>query len=374
VHKWPPSGRKRARMGRLLLVFGALAFVSALLTPGGAAELPRGANRPNESYPGLEVEYGTLQTPTGAQLRTIVTHPEAAGKRLPAIQFVQWLSCDTVELPPEPRDGWSKMLRRLITESHALVLRTEKSGVGDSRGPDCGALDYETELAHHRFAFEQLRARADVDPQRIVVFGASMGSTMAPLIARHQPVRGVATWGGGARTWYERQLAFDRRAMELSGRPAHEIAPAMLAHAEFQFLYLVQGITPAEVVRRRPDLAAVPGSVIGLDASGQYGRPFAFHWQAAKQNWAAAWVDVDAPVLALLGEYDWFEEPRSAELIARIANRRAPGQGRFELIPRMDHNFVLFPNAEAAFRDQGGTPNPDAAIDVLLPWLRERLQ
>jgi pimeloyl-ACP methyl ester carboxylesterase len=347
--------------------------VATLFPAIADGELPR-REKPAESYAGLAVEYGSLRTPDGAELRTIVTRPEGAEGRLPAILFVQWLSCDTVELPAEPRDGWSRMLYRLITESRALLLRTEKSGVGDSRGPACASLDYETELAHHRLAFEQLRARADVDPERIIVFGASMGSTMAPLIARGQKVRGVATWGGGARTWLERQLAFDRRALELSGRPAAQIGPAMLKHAEFHALYLTQALTPTEIARRRPDLAGVAAEVIGLDADGQYGRPFAFQWQAASQNWAAAWSEVEAPVLALLGEYDWFEEPRSAELIARIANRRAPGQGRFVLVPRMDHNFTVFETPEGAFREEGGNPDPGAAVEVLLAWLRERLR
>lgn len=351
--------------GRTLARLTILATLSLLATPALVA-----SDSQREAYADLDVEYGVLQTADGASLRTIITRPRNRPGRLPAILFVQWLSCDTIALAPTSRDGWSLMLRRLILESGALVWRTEKSGVGDSRGPACDTLDYETELAHHRAAFEKLRARADVDPDRIVIFGASMGSTMAPLIARGQKVCRVATWGGGARTWYERQLAFDRRAMEFSGSPVGAIAPAMMKHAEFTLLYLLHGQTPAQIAQTRPDLADVAGSVIGLDARGQYGRPYAFHWQAARQNWAAAWSEVDAPVLAMLGEYDWFEDPRSAELIAQIANRRAPGQGSFYLIPGMDHHFALFPNAEAAFRDEQGIPNPDPAVDILLEWLQ----
>jgi hypothetical protein len=32
----------------------------------------------------------------------------------------------------------------------------------------------------------------------------------------------------------------------------------------------------------------------------------AFHQQAQRQNWQAAWARVEAPVLAMYGEYDWF--------------------------------------------------------------------
>ena len=86
-----------------------------------------------ESHPGLDTEYGELLPGDGARLRTIVTKPQGASGRLPAVLFVQWLSCDTIELSPNAQDGWSVMLRRLITESGMLWQRTEKSGVGESK-------------------------------------------------------------------------------------------------------------------------------------------------------------------------------------------------------------------------------------------------
>jgi dienelactone hydrolase len=122
---------------------------------------------------------------------------------------VQWLSCDSIELQPDAQDGWSLMLQRVLHDTGMLVMRTDKAGVGDSIGHSCETLDYDTELAHHRAALAQLRRHPQVDPQRIFIFGVSMGATMAPLIAQGQPIRGIATWGGGARTWFERMIALD---------------------------------------------------------------------------------------------------------------------------------------------------------------------
>ena len=364
--------------GFAVAVVSTFTFAAAPPAYPGArlvGDLPRATNTPLESLPGVDTEYGVLNTSDGAKLRTLVTRPQGRNGRLPAVQFVQWLSCDSIEIAPGAQDGWSRMLRRLVTDSGALVLRTEKSGVGDSqRGPACSALDYDTELADHRGALRYLRARPDVDPQKIVIFGASMGATYAPLVARNERVAGVIVWGGGARTWYERQLAFDRRAMELSGRPATELSQAMLLHAEFQWLYLQERLTPGEIAKRRPDLAGVWSEIVGTSADLHYGRPFAFHWQAQRQDWAAAWSQVNAPVLVLLGEYDWFEDPRSAELIARIVNARVPASAQFHLIPGLNHHFALYPSAEAAFKEQGGQPAADRAMDVLIPWLRRRLE
>jgi dienelactone hydrolase len=336
-------------------------------------DLPHRKGAPFESIPGVDTEYGQLTVPGGTVLRTLVTRPRGASGRLPAVLFVQWLSCNTVEIAPGAMDGWSLMLMRVISESGALVQRTDKAGIGDSRGPPCAALDYEGELAGHRAALAQLRARPDVDPQRIVIFGGSMGASYAPLVARGEQVAGVMVWGGGARTWYERQLAFDRRAMELSGRPAPELTAAMNRHAEFEWLYLQQQLSPQQIAARRPDLADVWRDIVGTSDELHYGRPFAFHWQAQRQDWAGAWAEVAAPVLALLGEYDWFEDPRSGELIARIVNARAPGSAEFHLIAGLDHHFALYPSAEAAYREQGGHPDPERALRVMLPWLKARL-
>ena len=369
------GGHVRPRLWLVLLVLAGLCVAVAQTRAASRVlgDLPHRPGAPLESLPGVDGEYGQLALSNGTVLRTLVTRPQGASGRLPAVLFVQWLSCDSVEIRPQAMDGWSLMLTRVISESGALVQRTEKSGVGDSRGPPCAALDYESELAAHRAALAQLRARPDVDPEHIVIFGGSMGATYAPLVARGEHVAGIVVWGGGARTWYERQLAFDRRAMELSGRPARELAAAMTRHAEFEWLYLQQRLTPQQIAARHPELASVWGDIVGTSEGLHYGRPFAFHWQAQQQDWAGAWAEVTVPVLALLGEYDWFEDPRSGELIARIVNAHAPGSGQFHLIAGLNHHFDAYPNAEAAYREEGGHADPERALKVILPWLKEHL-
>lgn len=333
-------------------------------------DLPRRENRPLEEIPGVDSLYAVLRTPDGTRLRTIVTTPSGTTGRLPAILFVQWLSCDSVELPASQQDGWSRMLRGLAGQSGMVMMRTEKAGVGDSEGPACERLDYETELAHHRAALAALRRSEHVDPQRIVVFGASMGGNMAPLVAAGQQVAGVMIWGGGAKSWFERMLAFERRAKELEGVPATELDTYMRNLARFLVAYLLDRMDPATIAREQPALAQVWSRIVGAGAGTHYGRPLAFHQQAAAQDWAAAWARVDAPVLALYGEYDWYEDAAAHRLVAEIANRRGAGRGRFVLIPATDHHFMRYPDARAAFREEGGTVNADAALAAMLQWLR----
>lgn len=332
--------------------------------------LPRRNDLPLEVITGLDSHYGVLSTPDGARLRTILTRPAGTQGPLPAILFVQWLSCDTIELPSSKQDGWSRMLRRLAQESGMVMVRTEKAGVGDSEGGPCESLDYLTELAHHRAALAAMRRSEHVDPERVFVFGASMGGNMAPLVAADGKVAGVMIWGGGAKSWFERTLGFERRARELEGEPAARLDEDLRSLARFLVAYLLDRKDPASIAREQPALAGVWDRIVGTGEGTHYGRPLAFHQQAAAQNWAAAWERVDAPVLALYGEYDWFEDREAHQLVADIASRGGAGRGTYVEIPATDHHFMRYPDARAAFREEGGVVNSDAAVDAMLRWLR----
>ena len=350
-------------------LFAAVLVVIWFPMAADTADLPRRDGRPPEKIPGLESLYGTLATADGLRLRTIVTRPKGTTRRVPGVFFVQWLSCDTIELPESNRSGWARMMRRVAQESGRVMWRTEKAGVGDSEG-NCARLDYDTELAHHRQALEAFKASPWVDPARIVVFGASMGANMAPLVARGHQVAGVMVWGGGARTWFERQLGFSRRAMELAGKDPGRISARMRDHARFYARYLLDGRTPAQIRADEPELGRVWADIVGTEGDLQYGRPAAFHQQAQRQDWTAAWAAVTAPVLALYGEHDWFEDVGSARTVVRVVNGRGPERARLVVVPRMDHHFTLFATPQDAFRETGGKVDEGPAVEPMLAWLR----
>ncbi len=358
-------------MRATLVLFFALAAASAAAESTLSGDLPRAADAPLEVIDGLDSHYGVLETRDGTRLRTVLTRPSASRGRLPAILFVQWLSCASIELPASKDDGWSRMLRRVARDSGAVMMRTDKAGVGDSEGDPCAELDYETELDHHRDALAALRRSEHVDPERIVIFGASMGGNMAPLVAEGQDVAGIMIWGGGAHTWFERTLAFERRAKEFSDIPAAELDRYIKKLTLFLSAYLLDARAPDAIVERDPDLAGIWTQIVGTGDGTHYGRPLAFHQQAQAQNWPAAWASVQAPVLALYGEYDWFESAEAHRLVADIVNRQLPGQGQFVVLPGTDHHFMRYPDRAAAFRAEGGTVNADAAADEMLRWLRD---
>jgi pimeloyl-ACP methyl ester carboxylesterase len=353
-----------------LLVLSATSPGRALSAARLVGDLPHLGSQPLLDLPGIDTEYGVVRTEGGARLRTIVTKPSGRTGRLPAVLFVPWLSCDSVDFSASSADGWSLMLKQLITQSNMLWQRVDKSGVGDSTGTACDQLDYETELSQYRAAYTALIARPDVDPGHVVIFGGSMGATYAPLIAAGQKVAGVIVWGGGTTTWFERMLAFERHALQLGGADPMQLSAEMTARARFFARYLLQGESPEAISRSDPELGKVWSKLVGTKGDLHYGRPLAFHQQAQRQNWPAAWAQVQAPVLAMYGEYDWFEGRDAVRLIADIVNRQRPGTAEFREIPGLNHHFTRFPSAVAAYHEQGGVADPAEFVSIVLGWLR----
>lgn len=321
---------------------------------------------PEERIEGLDVAYGSVVSELGHRLRTIVTKPKGASGRLPGLFLVGWLSCDSVESPVGEPDGFARLLRHVMTRSGYAVMRMDKPGIGDSGGPACAETDFRTELAGYRAAFRAFAKSDVVDPSRLVVMGMSNGGGFAPLVIGNQKVAGYIVSGGWGKTWLEHMLEIERRRLTLSGLAPGEVSRQMQGLSELYDLYLNGKKTPGQIVRERPRLAA-----LWTDAPAhQYGRPAAFYQQLQDANLAAAWHKVNAPVLSIHGEYDWVMSREDHELIAAWVNRNRPGAGRFVEVPGMDHGYMRYPSAEAAFRGEGGVFAEDAS-ETILGFLHE---
>ena len=83
-----------------------------------------------ETFQNAQVFYGRV----GKGLRTFVTRPTGARGKVPAIFFVGWLSCDSMEYRDGETDGFGAYMLRLIEQSGYATLRMDKPGVGESEG------------------------------------------------------------------------------------------------------------------------------------------------------------------------------------------------------------------------------------------------
>jgi pimeloyl-ACP methyl ester carboxylesterase len=358
---------------RIFMAIATATFV--FTTPAFAApakmtgDLPRKGNKPLEDIPGLEIEYTKVTARDGTRLRAILTRPEGSNSPLPAIFHTEAVSCGTVEFNPASPPIRMQMIAQ---QSGMVTLRVERAGNGDSEGPTCDKLDYDTEVAHYRDAFDQLARHPWVNPDKVMIYGSSLGSTTAPLVADGKKVAGVVVQGAGAVTYLERMIGFDRLNLERSGKyKPDQVSAEMLRRIRFQTHYLLEKKTPEQVVAAHPDLAGVWESLFGTDAKPHYGRPYAWHWQAAEKDFLGAWSRLNAPVMVVFGEYEQFEMRHGHRVIVDTVNRLRPGTATWLEVLQAGHDMRIYPDPVSAYSFQNGERKPELFVGPVVQWLRK---
>ncbi len=320
---------------------------------------------PLETYKTLDLESIELTNSFGDGLRAFVTKPKNARGKLPAILFVSWLSCGTVETP-ERDDSWTMMLREVAEKSGFMMMRVEKPGVGDSNGPACSDCDLITELDGYKAAWRQLKSRPDVDTTKIIVFGASLGGTLASIVGQNQPVAAYVTAVSVYKTWLEHMIELERRRLLLSGKTQEEINNLMPGYIEFHTLYMNYKKTPQQIALEKPHLA----SLWYDEPAHQYGRPAKFYMQVQDLNFMDTWAKTTAPVYIVAGEYDWIMSLEDSQLLANMINQKSPGRATLNIARSMDHHWSVYPNQQAAFDEVNGTYARET-VNSMIDWMKE---
>lgn len=314
---------------RTALVLGVLLFSAAV--PSHAEQATD--ERPREQFKNADTLYDWVRDAQGNQLRTIVTKPKTAQGKVPAIFFVGWLSCDSVEYTRGETDGFGAIFWRLIETSGYATMRMDKEGVGESAG-DCSKTDFLTELSGYRAAFSSLGKYPFVDLDRVFVVGLSNGGGTSPLIAQEHAVRGYVAASSWGRTWYEHMLELERvRLSREKAMTARDTNSALKKFTDFYSLYLIHKMTPGEILKQHADWAGLWYD----EPDGQYGRPAAFYQQLQDLNLGEAWSAVKASVLVLRGSSDSIMSFNDSVAIAEIVNRSNSGHAEFVEVPGADH-------------------------------------
>jgi len=333
-----------------VLYLAALLLLSFTLS----AQTTPGPQR--ENFQNAEVIYGWAQDSAGHKLRMFVTRPKGATGKVPAIFFVGWLSCDSVEYPQGETDGFGAIFWRLIEQSGYATVRMDKAGVGESQG-DCAKLDFGHELQGYQAAFEEILKYDFIDPAKIFVIGLSNGGGTSALVPRQHPVRGYIAASSWGRTWYEHMLELERQRLTHAGQTPAELNSGVKVFTEFYNLYLIRGMKPGEVVAQHPEWKSV-----WYDApDGQYGRPAAFYQQLQALNLGDAWQNVISPVLVMRGTADTIMSDADARAIAENVNRAHAGMARYVEVPGADHLLSV-----------KGKLTDDVA-PTMMKWMQEQL-
>ncbi len=311
-----------------------------------------------ERFQNAEVLYGWAQDSRGERLRTFITRPNNATGKIPAIFFVGWLSCDSMEYADaDTDDGFGILLRRLIEQSGYATVRMDKPGVGESQG-DCSKADFTEELSGYQSAFDEMLKYDFIDPTRIFVIGLSNGGGTSALVPRQHPVRGYIAASSWGRTWYEHMLDLERRRLTEEGKSPTAVNTSVKAFVEFYTLYLIKGMTPGQAVTQHPEWKS-----LWYDSpDGQYGRPAAFYQQLQALNLGETWQRVNESVLVIRGTADNIMSRADSEAIAQIVNQVHPGHARYLEVDDMTHGFTV----KDKFCEE--------LVPTILKWMKEQLE
>jgi len=317
--------------------------------------------------------YDVVETKDGSRLRTALSHRQDVKGPMPLVVLIQWVSCGIVtdDLQPE--------LKTVMDALPVAILRVERSSDGDSEGPACHELDYNTEIRHYTAAILDIVGNRIVDPSRVYLYGSSLGSTIAPLVAQELKrdklqVAGLMVQGGGGLTHVERMINFDRINLERrNDREFRSIHEEMMPRILFQTEYLIKRRHPDEIARDGDAMARVRNDILGLGKFNHYGRPFAWHQQAASHDFLEAWLDVAAPTLVVFAEFDQFEMSYGHRVIVDVLNREHPGIADYVELPNINHFNDFHTDVDQAYFRADGIPAIDLFASEMVKWLRKGL-
>jgi uncharacterized protein len=328
------------------------------------------AGRPREVSADYQVSYGQVKSERG-WLRTIVTAPNGgAAQKHPALMFVQGIGPGTVDFALTADNGYAKVIQPFARSGY-VTMRVDKPGVGDSEGGPFAAVDFQQTLDGYRQALKALLARPDVDPERVFLFGHSMGGYWGPLLAREFKLKGIMVSGTAFRTWIEYDLENTRRQGTLGGTTPLDMHNLLQDKALLNSAWLLEGLDLNQITARYPRLKQlVAQSFVQTPSGPQYsGQHMRFWQQVAALNMPEVWAGASGHVLALYGASDFLTDARDHELLVSWVNFMRPDSARFVQLANSDHAFL----DTATQRDslmQWGRPGGKVNTNIL-PVLNE---
>lgn len=321
---------------------------------------------PMENHENITTIYDQIVSDYGIRQRVIITRPSNRPAPQPAIFVLQGLSCSSIESWPGRTSNFARLLRNLVTQSGMVVMRTEKPGLGDSEG-NCSTTDFQTELNGYETALKKLKELPYVDPKRILVYGSSMGSALAPYFANKYGLNAVISDGTYYRTWFEHMLEIERRIKAFEGNDESSVNQMMnRAYIPLYYGMLVEKKSFRAVVNEFPLLATY-----NYHSDGHmYGRPVAFYHQLQDFDVAGNWQRLSVPVRIRWGTSDWIMSEADNHMI--VTTLKTAGHTDFELYkyPGLDHFDTIQPSMEASYSGEPGVWD-ERISSQLVAWAKE---
>jgi pimeloyl-ACP methyl ester carboxylesterase len=314
-----------------------------------------------ESDPKVETLYSTIEV-GGSLRRTLITIPKRATGRLPAVLLIGGIGCYSVDIPADLNDPY-RVLSHDLSRAGLIVMRIEKSGIGDSQGSPCFETDFDSESQMYAAGLAALLTTPQVDPGKVFLFGHSIGTLIAPRLAAKNAVAGVVVAEAVGVNWFEYELANLRRQSILGGDSPVQ-TDALLRSKEVCMHRLL--------IERQPE-NSIESSMPECKKRNSYPVDALYMQQVAALNIAEPWSKISVPVLAIYGTADFITSEAEHNRIATIVNGVRPNSAEVKLIQGMDHHLEIMGTSERAYEQRviqhkGGPYAEDLSIQIT-KWL-----
>jgi pimeloyl-ACP methyl ester carboxylesterase len=338
---------------------------------GGKASSISGklTGRPKEEEPNLDVIYDQVVS-QGKRIRIIVTKPKGEGK-FPTVFLIGGIGAYSVDAP------FSTMIYGNvlgpIANAGYVTVRVDKPGQGDSEGPLYKDLGFSEEKDAYLQALRLTKTLPFVDPNRIAIFGHSMGSAFGPLVVDEEPVKALAVSGALFKNFEEYMLENGRRQEELANIPEERINDDQRQFNEAMHAMFEEKLSPKMVLTKHAELTAfVRDNMPDVETYSGVGIPF--FRELNETNLAKAWAGAKCDVLSFYDENDFLSGQRDHELIAAQVNKQRPGTAEFKVLPGIDHYFKKTSSQLDSFNNANrpGEFNP-VVVDTLLGFLKKEI-
>lgn len=323
---------------------------------------------PRETHTNIETLYEEVTSPYNITQRVIITRPKAQVNS-GAIILIGGLSCSSIEVYPGRNSNWARVINDFVEKSGMVFMRIEKPGVGDSDG-DCSKSDFLTDLAGYKAAIELLKSKPYVDPSKIVIYGSSMGSALAPVLANEFDLAGVISDGTFFKTWFEHMLEIERRMLEMKGDSEQEIAQKLNNYyIPLYYGMLIEKMTYKEVTDAYPALRKYNYH----SAAHMYGRPVAYYQQLQEFDLASAWENIKVPVRIMRGTNDWIMSAFDNTMIMDVLKKNGHTDHILYEYEGLDHWNTIHSTAKDSFEGHEGRWEDNISMQ-LIKWAQEIIE
>lgn len=322
---------------------------------------------PKEENKNVTTHYETVISDFNIKQRSIITIPKGnKTKKHPAIILIQGLSCSSVEKYSSRSNNWVQLITDLAEKSDMVLYRIEKPGVGDSDG-DCSKVDFLTELNGYESAIEDLIAKPYVDSDRIIVYGNSMGSALAPYLANKFNLAGIISDGTFFKSWYEHMLEIERRILEIEGKSQQEIYSLMnMVYIPLYYEMLIKKRSFEDILEENP----VYKKHHRQGLNHMYGRPMAYYHQVQDFNFAKEWENIKVPVRIRYGTNDWIMTENDNDMIISVLKMSGNNNHKLYKYKDLDHWSTIHPDYKSSYTFKPGKWE-DKISQQIIDWAWE---